>query len=829
MGHWSIHGIGFAMGLLATIRSGTAEEWRVGPEKRLPAFREPEELPVELVRHWTFAKDIEEWVPRGDGIRLRHDPGPGPDGGGCLRVTGVQEGGWNYVWSPRAAVVPGASYEASMWLRVESRTEQPPPDFFFKVEMTPPKPKSSRQLPSSRASAAKLGEWQRMSVRFSVPEDGLEHIALALEKGGRERRALDVSIADVRLGRIPDQWAETVWRDAALRGPITAELRGVHPRLYLDAERLAYLRRAVREDPCWAPAMAALVAMADAGVRTGPPDYAKRVERGGEAAGGNHEQLWQRGVGNRIPHIALAYLLTGDARYLDATKQWVFAALEYPTWGIGRMDGMDLAAGHLLAGIGLAYDWLYHDLTFAERTRIREKVVPRVARLARTGGYEGQAWWKHSYMQNHQWVSLAGMATTAFALADEVPESASWIAVAHGKFVRTLETVGDDGASHEGYGYWEYGAEYIMRYLEMSRSCLGIDLYHDSDGRPHPWLSRNAAYALHLSFPGNAWSRKQSVVDIGDCPRTHWYGPSYLLRNLARRYPDSPYQGPAQWLAGAFFAAGVDASSSGHYLNFVWYDPAIPERSPAEAGVPLLHHFADIDIASLRTAWEGNPTHLVVKCGPPLGHRHADTERDYGSGHAHPDAGHFLLVADGKVLFRDSGYTKPKATGNHSTLLIDGKGQKGEGNTWFHFAPWLADPRAPRIRSVERRGQEGVVVCDVAPAYPPELGLTTFDRTFTLADDRNLTIDDTVRTKVAAEYEWRFQVEGELERDGEGWLLRNDGTTASILLDASVPIRCEIAVLELKGNPQYLRIRTDEPVASARLRTRVEIRPGQGK
>jgi len=816
------------LGMLALVSGVRAEEWRVGLEKRLPAFREPETVPGTPVYSWQFAESTEKWVPRGAGIKIRHDPDLGRDGKGCLRVKGVQEGGWNYVWSPYLPVEAGASYQASMWLRVESRTEAPPEAFLFKIEMTPPKPKAGSRVNSSTVSPLKIGEWQQMIVRFSVPKEGLESIAFALEKGGREPRTLDVAIDDVRLVRIPNEWAESVWRDAPLKGPITKDLRGIHPRLYLDADRLAYLRTAVKEDPRWAPAMKALLARADSAVRHGPPDYAKVVEKRGELDGKSHEQLWQRGVGNRIPHIAMAYLLTGEKRYLESTTEWVLTALDYPTWGVGPMDGMDLAAGHLMTGIGLAYDWLYHDLTEAERARIREKVTPRARRLARTGGYEGRAWWRTSYMQNHQWVSLAGMTTVAFALVDEVPEASSWIAVAHDKFVRTLETVGDDGASHEGYGYWEYGAEYIMRYLEMSRTCLDIDLYYDSDRVPHPWFSRNAAYALHLAMPQNMWTRQQSVVDIGDCPRTHWYGPSYLLRNLARRYPDSPWQGVAQWQASAFISAGSD-TSSGHYLNFVWYDETIPEQSPAEARKPLVHHFKDIDMVSARTAWEGNPTQLVVKCGPPLGHKHANTTRDYGSGHVHPDAGHFLFMADGKVVFRDSGYTKPKATGNHSTVLIDGKGQKGGGNTWFNFRSWLADPRAPRIREVKRQGKADVIVCDVAPAYPPEMGLTTFERTFSLASDTRLSIEDALATKEPAEYEWRFQVEGKLERDGDAWLLRNGETTARIELTASVPITSQIAVLDLKREPQYLQVRTKGNVTAAQLQTTITILPGKPK
>ena len=38
------------------------------------------------------------------------------------------------------------------------------------------------------------------------------------------------------------------------------------------------------------------------------------------------------------------------------------ASAGYRTWGLGSVDGKDLAAGHQLYGLALAYDWLYDDL-----------------------------------------------------------------------------------------------------------------------------------------------------------------------------------------------------------------------------------------------------------------------------------------------------------------------------------------------------------------------------------------------------------------------------------------------------------------------------------
>ena len=824
------HGLRLLAAAILTMASTAQaqEDWTLGPEKRLPAFRRQERMPGKEAKLWDFRLGLDGWKPRSKTVKLSHDPASGRQAPGCLRVRGLDEGNWNFVWSPNFHVGAGKGYRVTMWLRVESVPKRAPAAYCFKVEMFKSGGGGERVL-SNSVQTKVSGEWQETSLEFIAPKGGLDHVALALEKGGRARADVDVSIDDVLVEEIPRDMLEQVWRDAALRGPITKELRGVHPRLYLNAERLAFLRGAVKEDERWKAMNAELIRLADAAVRRPPPDYAeqmKRYKKGTPA--GSHEQLWQRGVGNRIPHIALAYLLTGDKRYLAAAKTWVFAALDYPTWGIGSMEGMDLAAGHVMAGVGLAYDWLYHDLSPEERQRIRELVTPRAEKLARAG-YEKRPFWHSAYMQNHLWVSLGGMCTIAFAMADEVPEAASWICFAHGKFVRTLELLGDDGASHEGYGYWEYGAEYIMRYLEMADTCLGIDLYFDSHSRPHPWLSRNAAYALHLSLPRAMWTRRRSVVDLADCPRNHWYGPSHLLRNLARRYPESPWRGMAQWLAAEIQGAGIDATSSGHYLNFAWCDGSIPTRSPQDAGLPLHHHFPDLGIVSARTSWAGDATLLVLKCGPPLGHRHADGGKAYGAGHVHPDAGHFLLAAGGETLFRDSGYTHLKLAGNHSTLLVDGRGQKGEGQKWFDYRPWLKDRRAPRISRCEFTPGRDVIQCDAAPAYPLDVGLKRFDRQFDFVHPDKLVIRDAIETESPADLEWRFQVEGTLHRLSDlEWRTTQAKVSATIRVEATVPIASDVGTLEVDSHIRprqrsYLSVKTKSKTGAAQLTTCIQV------
>ena len=159
-------------------------------------------------------------------------------------------------------------------------------------------------------------------------------------------------------------------------------------------------------------------------------------------------------------------------------------------------------------------------------------------------------------------------------------------------------------------------------------------------------------------------------------------------------------------------------------------------------------------------------------------------------------------------------------------LLTGEKKYLDSAKAWFDFSPWIKDRRSPCIRSVEEKDGEVLIDCDVAPAYPLELGLTLFDRTISFTKNGNLSVNDTLATEAPAQYEWRFQVEGSLEKQGDSWLIRNGDVTAQIDLQASVPVTVDAAMLSSKSNLPYLRIRSLDKVKTAQLITKLITQNG---
>lgn len=701
------------------------------------------------VREFRFEQASDTWKPRAGSISVTREEAPGhaPESRAHLRVQGKIEIGWNYAASDHFPLQAGKLYRLTAWVRVDRLGTGTPAPYLKCEFIGAERRRSLGQVHTERYDSVRTGQWQMLSAEFQSP-DGTGAGWLALEKGTDGPAEIDACLDDIRIESIPRLSVLDAFRLTPFPESL-AEVRGVHPRLYWDAARIAELRESL--DTTHAGLWRELRALADRAVKRGPPGYREQDGSSGD------EQLWQREVGNAMPVLAMAYVLSGQRQYLESARNWALASCSYKTWGLGRIDGMDLATGHQLFGLGIVYDWCYSELDEDSRRTIRETIERRGTAMFEAGA-TGKAWWGRSYLQNHLWVNACGLAVAGCAVFDEVPVAELWLGFALDKFRRTMDALGADGASHEGVGYWEYGVEYLLKFMVLARERLSVDLFD------HAWWRCTARYPLYLSLPRSAWTRSNCIVDIADCPRSHWYGPDYLLRKLAAEYRD-PH---AQWLAQQIDDADV-AAQGAPWLNLLWYDPTLPAESPAT--LPTLHHFDDLDIVSARSDWSGRESLVVFKCGPFLGHQAVQQfSYDPGGGHVHPDANHFVLFGAGEWLIRDDGY-RAKWTGQHNTLLVDGRGQLGEGQQWFRGSEPLAVKARPKIIRADATPTLDCLVGEAAEAYPADLGLERFRRYLLFLKPDTLIVADDIRLKTPRELELRFHPEREQgQRDGDAFV-----------------------------------------------------------
>ena len=483
-------------------------------------------------------------------------------------------------------------------------------------------------------------------------------------------------------------------------------------------------------------------AVADSKVRRDPPAY--RNDEG--------EQLWQRDVGNTIAALAVAGYLTEDTEYFEAADRWAQAAGSYPTWGTDDTpDGAEygLAYGHQLLGLAMLYDYGQDYLSEASLVSLRQTLLSRVERQ-----YNAYRTIDKAYTQNHTWINICGMLAAAMVLRNDTDKADEWIAFTQEVLEKSSKLLSPDGASQEGPGYWQYGMEFLMSAFDLSLS-LGNDFYRNST-----WWENTATYARFMTLPADHCDKENSIIDWGDSPRYSWYGPSHIYRRLASLNHNALIQYAAE------NARAYDVSSS--WLNLLWYDNTL--SSVMLPSTPVSHHFENMGLVASRTDWDGNESVLIFRCGAPLGtFAEQQPEGSYiagDMGHIHPDANHFIVYSNGEYILRNNGYVK-RVTRYHNTMLVNGKGQWGEVNTWFTPFP-LTPSRDPKIVEALEDGNLVRITGDASACYLDEAGVKKFVRELLWIKDRNvLVVKDDIALASSSHIELLFYPENALSMQSE--------------------------------------------------------------
>lgn len=674
--------------------------------------------------------------------------------GKVLHVWGYSDSGWNYATSENFTLLGGHIYRFSGWIQLNSADPELPP--YFKVEYT--------GGPAGRMSTGKYdtwdGGWQEIVAEFETPA-GTTGGWIGVEKGTDQPVTMDLYVDDVVVQEI-DAFSPHEYHFDIIPAPLAA-LMNTHPRIYLTAQRLADLRQQITTEP-YASMLQEVLDIADRGVRDGPPAY---------QPDGDEEQLWQRPVGNRMPHLCLAYLLTGDNQYLQSAEDFMLASAAYPTWGLGSIDGRDLATGHQLFGMALCYDWLYDDLGAQTLQTMRDCLLSR-GQFMFDELLSKQVWWEDSYLQNHQWVNMTGLTAAGFALFGGPDDVDGWILLPLEKFQHTMQSLGLDGASHEGIPYWSYGVEYMLKFMDLAGQLLEEDMFTSN-----AWFENTAYFRLYGMLPQNSWQSGSSLMTFADAPRHDWYGPEYMLRRLAAEYGD----GHAQWMADALDAADL-CGWEARFLNLLWVDPSVAPVPPD--GLPTYRYFDDMDIVYMRSDWSGDESLLAFKCGPHIGH-HAIAAYNYdpGGGHVHPDAGSFLLFSHGDWLIVDDGYTY-KTTKYQNTALVNGIGQEGEGSAWFQGSVLCVESRGAQITRADFGQDTHYLIGDATAAYREEAGLSEFLRHVLYIKPSTWVIVDEFAANSSSTYELYFHADFPFEDQGQN-AYKVEGTSGSLSMKLLKP------------------------------------------
>ena len=482
---------------------------------------------------------------------------------------------------------------------------------------------------------------------------------------------------------------------------IRPNLIGQHPRIFFDKPGLEALRQKFK-DPRMEPLLKRFVAGASTYLNKKLPVNPPQTEDP------------FRGFGDRLSNTAMAYLLTGETRYLDNTREWMAALNHFDSWA----GDNDLGCAHCLVGMALCYDWLYEELTPLERQETEASLLLHGRRMmVRSNPSKPATYWGWSFFQNHAWVDYNGITFAAMALYDvQRDEMQNWLNYTRNKFQPTYEHLGVDGGNYEGPAYEHYGTQQLLMYVDVLHAFSGESLYD------MPYFKKIGRFALTNMMPD--W---KNVANFGDSGAE---GRGRIDDENATKLATLQHDGYLlTYLKKTREAAGEAEPLTA--LTMIWTDPSIEPKPLTD--LPLINFYEDLGLVICRTSWEANAAVVAFHCGPPGG---AHLTKDWSSfaganaafSHVHPAAGSFLFWADHQWrISAPGGYTHLKLTHNENVWLVGGLGQRGEAK-WFNARSYLDKPEQAKLVTIATSPAADYLVGEAAPAYQPACGLVSFCR-----------------------------------------------------------------------------------------------------
>jgi hypothetical protein len=455
-----------------------------------------------------------------------------------------------------------------------------------------------------------------------------------------------------------------------------------------------------------------------------------------DATDGQRQGFW------RLPTVALHYVLTGDKKSLENSVAFMKALMDVEDWETGAERNSGMSSANVMIGMALAYDWLYNDLEPGFREAMR-KCLWKHARWQYYGGHlmknPGVGYWQNDPQNNHRFHRDAGMVLAALAAATGAPDE-QWFL---GKVKEEVQFIHDwlpeDGTTHESPSYMIFGNPYLVLFMQAADRCYGTKFLD------HPFFKNHPLFRAEICTPD-----LRDVFDYGDSGGLGSYNP-YLWKLTG--YHKLKDEQAAWW---RMFNQNNDTFMFG-WMSMVWLDPSVTGGTPANLPKNML--FPDIGIVVCRDGWEANSVGAMFKCAPYGGHKLNEyiTKNDFhyvNVAHDDPDAGQFQLYADGAKIAMDDGYSSHKLTSSHNTILVNGKGQKQEGQEWTQPIPKTDMSKLAYM--VTYKASDDIVIAEgeAGGMYPD---LDRFRRTFIWVKGSYVLIIDDITAKKESEFTWLVQ------------------------------------------------------------------------
>lgn len=473
-----------------------------------------------------------------------------------------------------------------------------------------------------------------------------------------------------------------------------------------------------------------------------------------------HPQQSTTYMGIAMANLALAYLLSGQQRYLDEAKRWLMTCAGYAHWGNAHLVDVDLSAAWILFGMGIAYDWLGEACSPEEQRTIRDKLLLQGRRMYDFKIDTEGSGWSTNYWQNHNWINLTGLAAAGYALLSQDDSVQDWISCAKENFAFVYSVLPEDGSDYEGVVYWRYGAMWLFIYAHLLKEREQIDHFRTCD-----FLKNTFTYRLYQAAPNLA-----EQINFGDTHDRHSGHSTAIYYKVAAEYGNGYAQKMGNLVRDQLLQE--EAQQSGVkpgilpecFFEVLFYDPSVAERDFGD--LPLTAFFDDLGLFVERSSWDRDATLVAFKCSAPGGKKQWDwlwrlkNEKGYncfGLSHQHPDNNSFLIHSQGKFFAIDDGYNREVRAADHNVILVDGVGYEGEGrnNIWKDYEPDMVG----RIEAQRNDQQVRYVVGETAATYQKQLQMQTVRRYYLSTNTPWFCLLDEIASHIPHTYTWQMHAD----------------------------------------------------------------------
>jgi hypothetical protein len=332
-----------------------------------------------------------------------------------------------------------------------------------------------------------------------------------------------------------------------------------------------------------------------------------------------------RAVQGRVLDLLIAHHIDPNTAYRDRSIEELKGLASWSTWVDPCHNHVpaDLCTAEAAVAVVVGLDWLWEDLSAADRERLLAAISAKAIGPYMQGVKQG-AFWSNCY---HHWNAVVngGIALAALALADEDGRARKAYDAARGNLGRFFAALGRDGGWDEGTGYWGYGMRYVLLLAEAARRLEDDQTLLHSRG-----MDATGVFPIYFTPNGQPAS-------FGDFASVPLLGTFYLLaEHFGRREM-------TWWLDTYAFHRDVSTMGwSAAGLAMLFRPPRA--RTPRKLDLKCVKVFPGIGWAALADRWPRPTFYVAAKTG------------DLSANHSQRDMNSIQLQVDGEMLLMHLGH-----------------------------------------------------------------------------------------------------------------------------------------------------------------------------